>query len=154
MQKCMLKHTVFIFMLVLGVVLVGCSSDDDRPSPNRNTYKVTMTISNVEEPDFISLTIAGVNFDASAGNTLWKINGQEMTGETVVSLARADFVGSTLTYTIESIKPLDQLLVGVQLLNFNNDLSFILKIEKNGQIEIDEEKTLTDGNDFTKQYTF
>ncbi|WP_057939731.1 hypothetical protein [Algoriphagus resistens] len=150
----MLKRTVFIFMLVLGVALAGCSRDDDSPSANRNTYKVTMTISDVEETDFISLTLTGVNLDGSAGNTLWKINGQEMTGETVVSLARADFVESTLTYTIESIKPLDQLLVGVQLLNFNNDLSFILKIEKNGQIEIDEEKTLADGNDFTKQYTF
>lgn len=113
-----------------------------------------MTLSGVESADFVSLVVVGANNDASAGNTLWTINGQTMTGETGVSLGSNDFIGSTATYVVESINPLDFLKVGVQLVNFNGDLPYVLKIEKNGKVEINESGALLSGGDFTKDYTF
>jgi len=153
----MFKHTVSILLLVSCLFIASCSKDDQ--TPRRNTYKVTATLTGIEDwsdthpGDYISVTVAGNNTDASAGNTLWTVNGQTMTGEVALGLDRADFMANS-TLTVESINPLDFMQVSIQFLNYKSNLTYQVQIEKNGKIEIDESGTLTDGADFTKNYSF
>lgn len=156
MHKLNLKNAALSLALVFGfAAMTGCSSDDDDTNPTGgNTYKMTVTLNNVEpERDFISFVAVGGTHDQS--NTFWKVNGKERNGEQGISLDDNDFAGSTKTYVIESTKPLVLTTVGIQFINYGNPLSYSVKIEKNGKTEIDETNTLIgDNSDFTKNYTF
>ncbi|MFD2034038.1 hypothetical protein ACFSKL_04505 [Belliella marina] len=159
MQRFMFKHAVFIFILVTLTMFTGCSKDDDKP--RRNTYKVTVVLSGVEDwdgstthqGDYISVVVSGSNYDNTAGTTLWRVNGQTMTGEIAVGVDRADFMENN-TIVIESINPLDVMSASIQFLNYNATLTYQVKIEVNGKLDIDESGTLADGQDFTKHYSF
>ncbi|WDF67948.1 hypothetical protein PQ465_16800 [Sphingobacterium oryzagri] len=153
MSKSTFRNACLLLFTFLGITMMGCSSDDDNLPTDGNTYKITVTASAVEERDFISFVVVGADLNQS--NTVWKVNGEERTGETGVSFGKNEFTGTTKTYVIESIKPLRLVSIGTQLINYGNPLPYAIKIEKNGKTEIDVSSTLTgDGADFTKDYSF
>ena len=152
MQRFMLKYRILIFILVAGFFATACSKDDDKP--RRNTYRVTITLENVEAIDIAIFTLGGGNYDGSDGNTLWRVNGQTRTGETHIGFGDTDFMNGTTTYVIESINPLDLLVAGLNLSNNNGEMPYSLVIEKNGNTELNESGTLADGESFNRNYNF
>ncbi|MDR2223704.1 MAG: hypothetical protein LBE34_13380 [Flavobacteriaceae bacterium] len=159
MKNSKLKSVLFGILAVvsIGLFTTGCSkSDDSNPgdfSLEKNNYKITVSLTNVEENDFISLTFAG---GTAMGKTdVWKVNGKVRTGESAVSLAKNDFGAGTTTYVIETTEPIHAFANGVQIINFGANLPISYKIEKAGKVIVNEEVTLTgDGKDFSKQYSF
>jgi|GEM_PF-292059 len=150
------------FLMATAIFSTGCSKDDDDNSPDDGNgssgknIKITVTVSSaVDQADYISLVSSGGTL-TSDDKTVWKTNGAIQNSQQAISLGRNDFTGSTKTYVIESIKQLDACSIGVQFINFDQDLKFSLKIEVNGKVSVDESnKTLTgEGSDFTKQYQF
>lgn len=156
MNKLKLKNAFLVLFIALtAITMTGCSSDSDESLPtDGNNYKITVTVDDVDtDNDYISFVVVGGTYDQA--NTIWKVNGAERNGEQAVSLMDTDFVGSTKTYVIESSKPLVMAKIGIQFINYGADLSYAVKIEKNGSTEIDESNTLSgDGANFTKDYTF
>lgn len=154
MHKLTLKNAcLFLFTLLTSVTIMGCSSSDDDLPSDGNSYKITVTANAVDDRDFVSFVVVGADLNQS--NTIWKVNGEERTGETGVSFGKNEFTGATKTYVIESIKPLRLVSIGTQLINYGAALPYAIKIEKNGKTEIDVSNTLTgDGADFTKDYSF
>lgn len=147
-------------VMSLAVLLLrSCSRDDDDDNNNQNgnSYKVTVTIPNVEAAnnnaldDYVSIIVGGSTGDPSV-TTLWKVNGTEIPAELVTSLDEDDFEGATKTYVIESIRPLMLMQVKLQIINNNMPLSVSYKIEKNGKTEIEQNVTLADDEDHTKTY--
>lgn len=155
---------ISLFSIVLAAVVfsTGCSKDHDNTSPDDGTgdkgknIKITVSVNSaIDQSDYISFVSAG-GVAVQGETTLWKVNGDTQNSQQAISLGRNDFSGSTKTYVIESIKKLDACSIGVQFINFGQDLKFSIKIEVDGKVSVDEaNKTLTgDGSDFTKQYTF
>ena len=148
-------------LMATAVFSTGCGKDDDNTPENGNggtgkNIKITVTVSSaVDQSDYISLVSSGGTL-TPGDNTIWKTNGVTQNSQQAISLARNDFTGSTKTYVIESTKKLDACSIGVQFINFGQDLNFSMKIEVDGKVSVDESnKTLTgEGSDFTKQYQF
>ena len=143
-------------VLTLGLSTTACSSDDnstDSPALEKNTYKVTVSLTNVGENDFVSLIYAGGTL--SGKTDVWKVNGKVRTGESAISLAKNDFGAGTKTYVIETTEPINAFANSVQIINYGESLPINYKIEKGGKVLVNEELTLSgDGKDFSKQYAF
>lgn len=134
----------------------SCSSDDNNDevdNKDNNTYKVTVTINNVETRDYISVTTVGGTSNAKMD--VWKVNGVARTGESAIGLGKQEFMGATKTYVVETTEPIRLLTAGVEIINYGADLPFSYKIEKNNKVVIDENVTLKgDNSSFSKNYSF
>ncbi len=154
------KRITLTLSAVLSVLLLGsCDRGDDDDTSTGNNYKVTVTIPNVEAThnnaldDYVSFIVGGATENVGE-STIWKLNGEEMTGQNVVGLDEDDFEGATKTYVFESTKKLLTMSTKVQIINNNAPISIYYKIEKNGNTEVEQNVTLQDDEDHTKQYTF
>ncbi len=153
MYKLPLKNAgLFLFMLFSAVFLNSCSKDDD-PVSEEGSYKITITATNVTTDDYISFVASGSPVDFNA-NTPWKINGAERTGETAVSVTDDDLAGGTKTVVIESARPLRMVAIGAQFIPTAQAISISFKVEKNGQIQVEENLQLAPEQSFSRNYSF
>jgi hypothetical protein len=144
---------VSLLLSLMALLAVSCSNDQDDNSGNN--FKITVSLNNVNATDdFVSVAVAGQN---ASGNVypMWKVNSQEKPATQTVSLGDTDFTGSTTTYIIETVNPIDVMVVGIQLINYGNDMTGSLKIERNGNTVVNEIISLVgDNKDFTEDYSF
>lgn len=160
MKKISTKIALYGFLSVMtfGTVLTSCSKDNDDIADEvigkGSHYKITVTVDNVEtDRDYISIVVSGGS--GGSQTNVWKVNGVVRTGETALGLNDTDFAGATKTYVIETTDPIRAFAGGVTAINYGAPLSLKYKIEKDGKVEIDEDRTLTgDGANFTRDYTF
>lgn len=154
----MKKHilTSAFSSLLMMLLVSSCSNSDDNNDTGAANYKITVTLSNVNETDdFVSVVAVGSKL--SGGNTypMWKVNEEEEPATQSVSLGDTDFTGSTTTYVIQSIYPLDLVELGTQIINYGQDLTGKIKVEKDGNIVLNQSINLIGNNkDFTKDYSF
>lgn len=154
-KKYVLKSVFMLSSISIFIALSSCRKDDEEPTQDGNHYRITYTLNDVNpSDDFVSLAIAGSTSDPSV-KTIWKVNGVEQPNQNGLGFGDDDFAGATKTYVIETIRPLLVMNAGGQIINYGQDLSFTIKIEKNGKVEINEEKTLTgDGSNWNKTFNF
>ncbi len=142
------QKIILIFSLF---ILFSCSESDNNSS---SSFKITITLNDVNATnDYVSVTVVGNNQSGNVALPLWRINGSDQANSQTVSLDKNDFTGTTKTYVIETIKPVQIFSSNFQIINYDNPLTGILKIEKNGNIIINETLNLVgDNNDFTESY--
>lgn len=146
----------FFKLFVATLLIISCSNDDDN-TINGNNYKITVTLNNVNETDdFVSVVAVGANITENNNSPMWRINNIDRPAAVrSVSFGDTDFTGGTVTYLIETINPIDILEIGVQIINYGEDLTGSFKVEKNGTIQINETINLVgDNTDFTEDYSF
>lgn len=147
--------TQFKVLLLLAVSFIfSCSSNDDDPKGSK--YKITVTLNNVNATDdFVSIVAVGGNISGNNTFPMWQVNGLNQPLTESVSLGDTDFTGATTTYVIETVNTLDLVELGTQIINYGEDLTGSLKVEKNGSTIINETINLVgDDTDFTKDYSF
>lgn len=149
----------FLLCTVLMASILSCSSDDNKPdNSDGKNIKLTITINGLTAEDYVSFVAVGSAFSSSGGldTTLWKVNGTTLTNEEVVSLGKNEFIGSTKTYVIESVKPLQLASVGMQFLTFApRTYSISYKAEINGKVvKEDSNVVVTAENDYTHDYSY
>lgn len=159
----LVKKTSLILVLIFGIstLFTACRKDDDGPGipdVKKSNYKITVTLNNVTLEDLVSISAVGSSGDLD-DSTTWKINGEEQIGQSGISIEEKNFIGSTKTYVIESIKPLYSISSSVQIINSKYDyddteIEMSYKIEKNGEIKLEENRNIEVGDDFTKYYDF
>ena len=86
----------------LGLLTTSCSSDDDSQSivEGNKKIKITLTVNNVAENDYVNLTIGGTKVNQT---TVLKLNGVPQNNVSVISFSNDDFMNGTVTYVIEDI---------------------------------------------------
>lgn len=157
MKKSIFKNLATGICVVLLTAFSSCSKDDDdtpSPSDGRNA-KFTVTVTDAPASAYISFAIVGLTGDPKE-STVWKVNGVVQNNQNAVSLGKNEFSGTTKTYVIESVKPLQTVTVGTQCLNVE-DLPYKVsyKAEINGEVKTDQKDfTVTKNADFTKNYTY
>jgi len=153
------KISAAIICIALLTSLSSCSKKNDDPgspeTPKGKNAKFTISVTGAPESAYISFVIAGSGSDLSK-TTIWKTNNVTQNNEQVVSLGRNDFTGSTKTYIIESVIPLQAISVGVQCLSpANVPYTISYKAEINGEVKADNQNVqVTNNNDFTHDYTY
>lgn len=154
-----IKNTRSIIALSLfsTLFLSSCKSsndDDDVKSENGNSYKITVTLNNVNaDDDYVSVIAVGTG--AGTKLDVWKVNNVVKSGESSVSLGDTDFTGSTKTYIIETTEKISNFTNSIQIINYGQDMTVSYKIEKDDVVKINENVTLAGpGTDFTKNYSF
>nr|WP_317630920.1 hypothetical protein [uncultured Flavobacterium sp.] len=101
-----MKKKLFIYpifcLLSLGLLTTSCSSDDDSQSivEGNKKIKITLTVNNVAENDYVNLTIGGTKVNQT---TVLKLNGVPQNNVSVISFSNDDFMNGTVTYVIEDI---------------------------------------------------
>lgn len=154
MKKVFYKTFSVAFLLA---TTLACSSDDANPLIPDNdlkNYKYTITVDNpIDDNDSITFVLVSAG---SQNSTVWKVNNVERNSEQSISLTRNDFNQGVNTYVIETIEPQVTNAFSVQLLNFENDLKFSIKVEVNNEVKLLEENKVLSGNgtDFSRNYTF
>jgi len=157
MKKSIFKKLTTGICVVLLTAFSSCSKGEgDAPSPSggRNA-KFTVTVTNAPPSAYLSFVVVGLSRDPNEA-TVWKVNGVVQNNQNGVSLGKNEFSGNTKTYVIESVKPLQNISVGVQCINVE-DLPYQIsyKAEINGEVKADEKGfTVTKNADFTKGYTY
>ena len=141
-------------MIIALIILFSCSSDDN--SSSSSSYKITVTLNDVNTTDdFISIVVVGNNQSGVNNYPMWKLNGVNQENVQTISLGKNDFTGTTKTYVMETVNPIEILTSGVQIINYGNPLTGSFKIEKNGTILINQDINLVDDNsDFTQDYSY
>ena len=157
MKKSIFKNLATGICVVLLTAFSSCSKDDDNtpsPSDGRNA-KFTVTVTDAPASAYISFVIVGLTKNPNDA-TVWKVNGVVQNNQNAVSLGKNEFSGSTKTYVIESVKPLQAITVGAQCLNVENlPYKISYKAEINGEIKTDQKDfSVTKNADFTKDYTY
>ena len=134
------------------MILFSCSESDNNSS---SSFKITITLNDVNATnDYVSVTVVGNNQSGNVVLPLWRINGSDQANSQTVSLDKNDFTGTTKTYVIESIKPIQIFTASVQIINYEAPLTGTLKIENNGNIIVNEAINLVgDNTDFTESYS-
>lgn len=143
------QKVILIFSLL---ILFSCSESDNNSS---SSFKITITLNDVNATnDYVSVTVVGNNQSGNVVLPLWRINGSDQANSQTVSLDKNDFTGTTKTYVIESIKPIQIFTASVQIINYEAPLTGTLKIENNGNIIVNEAINLVgDNTDFTESYS-
>ncbi|MCA6066613.1 hypothetical protein JI747_005445 [Chryseobacterium sp. RG1] len=156
MKKNRSKKILFILSLFsLFVLFSSCSGGDDDTATNTNNYKITVTLVGVGNEDFVS--IVAVSQTLGGKFDVWKVNNVVKTGESSVSLDKADFIGGTTTYVIETTEPVAYGIANdIQVINSGAgaNISVSYKIEKDNTVVINENTSVANGSDFTKNYKF
>ena len=161
MMKLIFRETYFLLfttLLITSVSHVSCStSDDDNGGADGSNYKITVTLNDVNETDdFISIVAVGGNVSENNNSPMWRVNNQDRPGGVQsVSLGDNDFTGGNATYILETINPINILTMGVQIINYGENLTGNFRIEKNGTTQVNETINLMgDNTDFTENYSF
>lgn len=142
-------------LLLILILVTSCSSNDDHDSSG-NHYKISVTLNHVSATyDYVSVVAVGSSITGNNTYPMWKVNSQEIPETQTVSLDKNDFTGSTSTYIIETVNPIDILTVGTQIINYGENLTGSVKVEKNGSVKVNETINLVgDNTDFTENYSF
>jgi len=150
----MKKRMIALAGLTLLMGLSSCGDDDDDKAGA--VYRVIITLNAVvSTDDFVSVTVAGTNQSSAVIDPLWRINGAAQPNVPIVVLDADDFTGSTKTYEIESVVPIDVLASGVQVINYGSPLTGSYRVEREGKVLVNEVINLTgDDSDFTRDDTF
>ena len=146
---------IFGTLFTSSILVISCGDDDD--DNKGNNYKITVTLNNVNEADdFVSVVAVGTNISGNNNSPMWRLNDQDRPAAVQsVSLGDNDFTGGTVMYFIETINPIDYLTIGVQIINYGEDLTGTFTVEENGTIQINETINLMgDNTDFTENYSF
>ncbi len=151
--KSLLLSTLVIASLIS---IFSCSSDDNSNSNTGSSYKITVTLNDVNATDdFISIVAVGSNQSGVNNYPMWKLNGANQANVQTISLGKNDFTGTTKTYVMETVNPIGIFTSGVQIINYGNPMTGIFKIEKNGSILINQTINLVgDNTDFTQDYSY
>jgi len=158
-----MKKSIFkgITSALMGIVLMAglsaCSKshDDAAPANNGKTAKFTVSVNGASSSAYVSFVMVGIGTDIN-NSTVWKVNGVTQNNEKTVSLGLNNFTGSTQTYVIESVTPLQAISVGVQCLSTANaPYTISYKAEINGKVTTDNQNvTVTNNADFTHDYSY
>lgn len=153
------KISTAIICMTLLTGLSSCSKKNDNtgaPDTSKGkTAKFTVTVTGAPESAYVSFVVAGIGTEVS-NTTVWKLNNVTQNNEQAVSLGRNNFTGSTQTYVIESVIPLQAISVGVQCLS-PADVPYTIsyKAEINGEVKADNKNVqVTKASDFTHDYTY
>ncbi|MCZ4243514.1 hypothetical protein [Pedobacter punctiformis] len=142
-------------LILFVTLLFSCKKDsNDSPGTTGKNVKFTITVNGVSgADDYASFVIVGA--DLKNTKTLWKVNGVTKNNETSVSLGEDDFTGSTKTYVVESVTPLDVVGTSIQCLNFNGPYTISYKAEVNGKVITNDQNVTVDVNkDYTHRYDY
>lgn len=145
-----------VHMMVFFTLSSCSNNDDNNNSHNDSSYKITITLNEVNENnDYVSVTLAGNNLSGDVESPLWSINGEGQPNTLTVSLDKNDFTGATKTYIIETNTTIDVFTAGVQIINYGPALTGSFKIEQNNTTVVSEAINLVgDNTDFTEDYSF
>lgn len=150
MKENILKSLLFLSVLTF-LFFASCNTDESSKGSN---VKIIVSLDEVNaSDDYVSVTIVGNNQSGNIDFPLWKLNNINQSNE-IVSLDKNNFSGNIKTYTIETIKPIEIFTASFQIINYNNPITGTIKIERNGNIMVNETINLqTDNSDFTESYT-
>lgn len=145
-----------VHMMVFFTLSSCSNNDDNNNSHNDSSYKITITLNEVNENnDYVSVTLAGNNLSGDVESLLWSINGEGQPNTLTVSLDKNDFTGATKTYIIETNTAIDVFTAGVQIINYGPPLTGSFTIEQNNTTVVSEAINLVgDNTDFTEDYSF
>jgi hypothetical protein len=148
------KSKLLSFVLVLAL-LFSCKKDSETtPATSGKTAKFTITANGVNSSDdYVSFVIVGG--DTKGTKTIWKVNGVARNNEVAISLGKDDFTGSTKTYVIETVLPVDVITTSVQCINFNASYQISYKAEIDGKVITNDDGVTVDVNkDYTHQFDY
>jgi len=150
--------TILSVCLIFSLTLLfSCKKDDDNTTPGSTgkTVKLTFTVNGVNaESDYVSFVAVGGASDRTT-NTVWKVNGVTRSNEQGISLGKNDFTGTTKTYVIESVVPLDLVKVGIQCINFDAPYVLSYTAEVDGKVVTSNQNVSVETNkDYTHDFTY
>ena len=152
------KQIIFslLSLAVIGSISAACSKDDDSPSDAKVNMKMTITVSGADSNDQADFGIAAGNHDASQyGAPVWKINGAVQGNEDDIILGTDDFIGSTQTYVLETVKPFNFGNLSAHVTNHDGGpIAVRYKAEIGGSVETDVTVTVAAGQTHNKNYTY
>lgn len=154
-KKSMKKFLITCFVAV-NILALGACSDKDDPEPGTpggKKAKFTITVEGANaNDDYISFVFS--SRELNGGSSIWKVNGESRPNEGAISFNDNDFI-NTKTYVIESTELLPFIAVGIQCINYGDQLKISYKAEIDGKVAKEESKTLTgDGSDYTVDYSY
>lgn len=150
------KQLLSLAFILSATLLFSCKKDSDspeNPSGSGKNVKFTITVNGITGEDYASFVLVGADYKNS--KTVWKVNGVTKNNETAVSLGKDDFTGTTKTYVIESVIPLDVVTTSIQCINFGGAYTMSYKAEVNGKVVTDDQNVTVDVNkDYTHKYDY
>lgn len=155
-MKSKLNLSIKFLFLVVTITLFSCNNNDDDRASNGSSYKITITLNDVNvNDDYVSVTAVGNNQSGVINYPMWKINDADQPNIQTISLIDTDFSGTTKTYIVETVNPIGIFTSGFQIINYGQPLTGSLKIERNGKTMVNETINLVgDNTDFTNEYSF
>ncbi|MEH3115085.1 hypothetical protein [Pedobacter terrae] len=151
----MKKISTLLSLAIVFSLLFSCKKDSDAtPSKSGKTAKFTITANGVNATDdYVSFVIVGG--DTKGTKTIWKVNGVTRNNEAAISLGKDDFTGSTKTYVIETVLPVDVISASAQCINFNASYQISYKAEIDGKVVTNDDGVIVDVNkDYTHQFDY
>jgi hypothetical protein len=151
----MRKTSKLLSIALVLALLFSCKKDSETtPVKNGKTAKFTITANGVNSSDdYVSFVIVGG--DTKGTKTIWKVNGVTRNNEAAISLGKDDFTGSTKTYVIETILPVDVISASAQCINFNASYQISYKAEIDGKVVTNDDGITVDVNkDYTHQFDY
>jgi hypothetical protein len=142
-------------LFVAATLLVSCSKSNSNPTPANSgkTAKFTITVGGaIQDSPFNDITLIITGGTLKGDNTIWKLNGATQNNAPVVSLTNQNFTGTTKTYVIESVLPLNgDILASLQCLNNStNTYTVSFTAEINGKVvENDQNVAVSKGHNYT-----
>jgi len=127
---CLLAMTAF--------VSTGCGGKDDDPAPGtkKMNMKVTISVVGLEASDNVYFQIGAANHDASQyGAPVWKMNGTTQGNTHMIELKEQQFLGSTKTYVLETVKAFDFGSLNFDYSNQGAPLTVSYKVEIDGKVK-------------------
>lgn len=151
----MKKISKLLSLALVLSLLFSCKKDSETtPAKSGKTAKFTITANGVNaSDDYVSFVIVGG--DTKGTKTIWKVNGVTRNNEAAISLGKDDFTGSTKTYVIETVLPVDIITASVQCINFNASYQISYKAEIDGKVVTNDEGVTVDVNkDYTHKFDY
>ncbi|MGN8059622.1 hypothetical protein ACTJKN_25310 [Pedobacter sp. 22163] len=151
----MKKGSKLLSLALVLTLLFSCKKDSEgTPATSGKTAKFTITANGVNSSDdYVSFVIVGG--DTKGTKTIWKVNGVTRNNEAAISLGKDDFTGSTKTYVIETVLPVDVITTSVQCINFNASYQISYKAEIDGKVITNDDGVTIDVNkDYTHQFDY
>ena len=150
-----MKKFLITCFVAVNILALGACSDKDDPEPGipeGKKARFTVTVEGAEaQNSYVSIVFAGSTLNS---NSIWKVNGEARPNEDAIGFDRNDFI-DTKTYVIESTESLSAIKVGIQCINYGDQLKVSYKAEIDGKVVKEENKTLTgDGADYSVDYTY
>jgi hypothetical protein len=150
-----MKNISKLLSLTIALALLfSCKKDSESTPQSGRTAKFTITANGVNSSDdYVSFVIVGG--DTKGTKTIWKVNGVTRNNEVAISLGEDDFTGSTKTYVIETVLPVDVITTSVQCINFNASYQISYKAEIDGKVITNDDGVTVDVNkDYTHKFDY